>query len=211
MEQQQTLPMDIPESNKSLSEMFGPLRGSPRPSRYDKEVREAAVDAIMPSILEWMGDDDPDADGCRSDLLDVLRYGDSTEEMICTLHDRHDWEVSGLYDVLDGIHSEVESAFSARLASWLRANDIKPRLVEGSDVTVRAYNHQAHRDQQASGRIVGIDHKRGTYTVCCPDLGHGARDEHGGMTIGVNLLWEDVEAMNPETRVAVSTPSPVEA
>lgn len=161
----------------------------PRPSRYDKAIRSAAAEALLPEIEQWIGDAIGDAERAR--IVRVLsdRCGDDGYEIAREFEHEGFQPDAHLVEILDGFDSSATHAKAVR--EWLAETGAKPRLVIGASVAIPA---RMKEHENVVGEIVRVDERSGEYTICCTSLGH-VRSGLG--THGLIFAWEAVEALNP--------------
>lgn len=164
-----------------------PTTDTKRPSRNSDAVREAVADALMPSILRYLGDS---------------QNGDERDAILKTLTLCHDWDGYELVRELesrcywDGDRELVEIMDSADVhrtrihgelvKQWVKDFDIKPQFAIGDRVRYREHE----------GIIANIYEKKASYIVSVPSLGHVGHlpePEHFvNRTIGFYADFEDV-------------------
>jgi hypothetical protein len=171
----------------ALSKASSKAPTTKRPSRYDAEVIEAAINDIIPAIEEWASGEDV------SDAAEILRkaipYDGTDSYRLAKAFDRAGWDVdSGLLDALESADVAVYSACDAAVRKWIAREGIGPRIGVGAPVVF-----PSGADHGTHGEIIGIDRERGTYTVFAESLGHV---RVGLGTHGRIFTWEALEAAN---------------
>ncbi len=158
---------------------------SRRPKYGDDAIIEAAIDKLLPQVLEWLkdgnGEEDPTA--VREDLLDAADSSNGYE-FAKHLDQLHGWDVDArLVEILDdfGLWHQSDALKEAE-RRWVEETGQKPAKQCGDICTFD------YRGSIYTGEITAI-HQHGYYTVFCPILGH-VREGVGKH--GTILPWEKV-------------------
>lgn len=156
-----------------------------RPKQDDPRVNERVFAAIMPEIRVWLGKEyREDADEqIRGMLKDS--WADDGYKLARWMERKCNWSPdTGLVDILEGVEGERFKAHREIVAEWVAGSGRQPTYAMGSAVQYEG----------AAGKIVGVDLKHGTYTVCIPSKGHV---ETGMGTRGIVVPWEEIDGANP--------------
>ena len=185
---------DVPVTALKPAEIFfdGYFKGKPRPTCTDKEVKLLVVEAIMPEILQWLGethDFDNDKEEVTKQLLETIAYHKDGYEMAKDLDDNESWASnSELVDVLDGLG--FRNVLDKVTLLWIKDNDVKPLFKVGDKVQVNGKDVSGRAAKKIyNGEITAIQ-PTGTYTVFIEELGHvrTGNGSHGNI-----LNWEKVD------------------
>ena len=140
----------------------------PRPTRAD--VLPAAVEALVDRIAADWAEPGFYRDEWVASLVGVLADSGGRGDgwSLCRDLERDGWDVdSQLVEIMDDAEYFVADALAAAEALWVEDAAVTLALPLGTPVTVKLPRHGA-----VSGRVVGLDPRRATYTVCVPSLGH---------------------------------------
>lgn len=166
-----------------------------RPTLYDDGVRALAAQLLLESLKKSCPDalDQSTDDDTLRDLKEALDHGlDDDGYALARRLDDQGWDCDAhIVDALD-----IGALWTARdqlTEKWIGWHGIKPKLAEGATVQVRREGAGSTDGDVATGEIIRIDPKGGTYTVCVPAWGHKTPGSKGDGTIGIVLNWEDVE------------------
>lgn len=156
---------------------------APRPTLYDEAVEAAAVDAVLPKVMEWLkqGNGEDNAAGVREDLAECINDGDGYR--ICVgLSNHSGWDCdSELVEILDSAAYALHLALRNAEEQWVKATGQTPAIPVGGAVTFTQFG-VSH-----IGEVTKHD-PRGYYIVYCEALGH-VREGVG--THGTYVKWED--------------------
>ena len=137
----------------------------PRPSDRDEKVRLAAIQMILPEVIQWVGDEfkEHQKDELVENLLFVLGESDGYRAARKLECDRG-WDPDeDLVEVLSGLSSCLSDVCREAVKRWADANQIKPKLKVGDVVS-------APRFRIAEGTITNIRHETAEYVVTTPDF-----------------------------------------
>ena len=164
----------------------------PRPKDSDSDVIAAAVDKLLPEVIEWLGPKG-ETKGVREDLLKNIRYSDDGYDFCKRLESDHWTCDSGLVEILDNADGYIDGACRAMVAKWIDAYGITPGNALGATVQ---YNGK-------SCEITRIYAKEGHYTLFSEADGH-VRSGNG--THGWIVDWEVVDGKVNGTGLTVTGP-----
>lgn len=100
------------------------IKTPPRPKRSDDYVRKAAVERILPEVIEWLEEEDweeteEEREGVIKDLLEVIDISDGYAAA-ARLDDRGWYPSSSLVKILDELGSCLHNAEKAAVEAWVR-------------------------------------------------------------------------------------------
>ena len=163
----------------------------PRPRLNDDAVLRATVEAMLPDVVEWMGDDWRESERALviEQLMDVIEFRRDGYDRAKRLEDRHSWSCdSALVEILEA-HDGTSEVWAATKA-WVAANGIAPRLAIGAHVRFR------RGAAEQTGVIVNIDPDRAWYVVRTAEFLAKHPDQAKHPT-GHCVAFEDCTAANP--------------
>jgi hypothetical protein len=172
-------------SQLRLLSMKGILAGSnlQRPTDRDEDVRAAAIDLLLPKVLEWLrqnGDDYSDKpDEIRQDLLKICRcWSHDGFELAKELADLSWSPDAQLVEILDGF-SEMHDACRAAVKKWVEATNPQPLFRVGARVSYKGKD----------GTVVRVDPDVAQYVINVPADGHDPKNLFTGWVVD----WESLE------------------
>ena len=136
-----------------------------RPNEHDHAIKVAAVEAIMPEIIEWLGDDwrEHQREGTMTDLLSVVHESDGYRAA-SALEKSNGWTPDEqLVDILGSLFSHLFSARDAAVKRWVEANRVEPKLNVGTPV-------QVPTNEIGEGVITKVEPLIGCYLVMTDEL-----------------------------------------
>jgi len=151
-----------------------------RPTASDPDVIEAAVQRILPAVVQWCrdGNDNSAESEIAADLKAEIPWADDGYEFCKRLERDHMWECDReLVGILD--EANLSGALREMEKKWVAAYRVFPGKNVGD--AVRWESHPAE--------ITEV-HPDGKYTVCIPALGH-VRSGIG--THGRIVEWERID------------------
>lgn len=146
----------------------------PRPNLEDPTLTEEAVQAVLPSVLQWAEVDleSPEADDLLQDLHDLMK---SPMAELDGLHkamwlgSKGTWEVDlQLALILERILPLRQTIYSQRVERWVVDNCILPIFdvghtvtLDGNEATVQGVLHKEARYQVAfEGRTLSVPYEQ---------------------------------------------------
>lgn len=163
---------------------------TPRPTEYDKDIFEAAIDMLFPSVLEWVIEtseqDDYSEDECReirNELVKGIRNSNNKDgyAIARSLEKSLMWEPDAeLVDILDFFGSFLASVHREKVKLWALKNTIIPQKSIGDSVRVK------FRGEEYDGFVLSFDETIARYTINVPALGHFEYKFENGIAIQVD-------------------------
>jgi hypothetical protein len=167
-----------------------------RPDRNDPSIAIKVAEKLLPSVLEWMREDDAVEDAeipeIQQQIEQALRDTSMSSdgyELAKELEDSGCWSPdSRLVEVLDHAGYHESEAVDELVAVWLVTNQMQPMHCVGENVQ---YNSGAGRPVKTyTGTIISIDSARGYYVVRVPELKHVTEGEG---IYGTYVAWEIID------------------
>lgn len=153
-------------------QLFDDLPLPPRPSQYAKEVNDAIVERITPSIVNWMYhvDSPPspeEVESLKEDIFSAIEYEEDSYKIAKSL-EYAGWDPDGeLVDILDVVGRYRYEAYKDHVYnSWILKHGVIPKFSIGDSVVF------AHRGRQETGEIIRVYPEMAQYTIHCPQHGH---------------------------------------
>ncbi len=139
-----------------------------RPNSRDDEIVAAAVEKILPDVIEWMGEDwcEDQREQIIDDLKDSCEREDDGYQIARALERKHWTCDSRLVEILDDFTIRAADARDKALREWVADSGIRPKLATGLSVTMRLLGKGI-----VTGVIIGIQTERGEYYVTVESLG----------------------------------------
>jgi hypothetical protein len=153
-----------------------------RPTSWTSAVREKALKALLPQVLEWLGEEAGDEEQILKQLDSVLNGWNDGFKAAKELEDRYYWDGdSELVDILDGFsdYSIVQDAVKA----WVKECKPLPTFKLGDRVI---WKRQHCKDIE--GRITEI---------CADTAQYIVSNDTDAKGCGTYVNWEDAEAVKP--------------
>jgi len=166
----------------------------PRPQATDPLVRRAAAEAVLPDVIAWLGGHYKrrEREHVISQLIEAMNpmaYGDGYA-IARNLERFSMWDPdTQLVEVLDGDH--VGEALREAVAEWVEANQIKPKLEIGAEVTFQ--KSKLDKGRSEPGTIVAIHADTAQYVVQTEEYLADSPSQRG-KTCGYVVAFEAVEA-----------------
>lgn len=191
---------------KSIQTVLPGLNGKniapPRPKYWTKAHIQAAAEALLPRVIEWLGKDYRESEEAHllKELADAIdsTFGDADGYKVAKhLEDDQHWDGidRDLVETLDDASYQVRAAYEASVQAWVRAYDIKPSLGLGSRIKLPAIWFGREPKLEALGtvncEVVDIETDQARYLLNAPALGHVPSGQLGCQ--GVYLAYEKVE------------------
>ncbi len=156
----------------------------PRPNYHSEEVEAAAVEKLLPEVLEWLknGNGEQESVAVRRDLLDVFDPFEDGYGLCSKLERYKHWDCdSELVGILDNLSWRHSDALREAEQRWVEETGQKPAKQVGDACTF------SQRGASYVGEVTTI-HPYGYYVVYCEALGH-VRSGIG--THGTYVRWEE--------------------
>jgi hypothetical protein len=158
-----------------------------RPTRYHVDVEKYVKDALLPTVISWMGKGIIDLNSEKAleiweDLKEAIAYEDDGYRIARNLEAWNPDEE--LVDILSEVSFLKRGAHDAVVMQWVIDNDIQPDRKIGDQVS---YTEEG---KVRSGNIVKIYERTAKYVVSFPELGHVPSEQQG--TQGLVLDYEEV-------------------
>jgi len=186
MQQQPTL-IDVPV-NPAPTYPTGFYKGKPRPQRDAQEVMLAAVNKLLPEVMQWGDFKEAEAPEVAQELLSAFAIEDHDGYRLARQLERAaGWDSnSELSEILEG--ADFHGCHEIAVQAWIKDNDITPLFAVGQQVVVK----KREKNETLTG-IIRSTTKNGMYCVMVPSEGHV---ESGFGTHGFLLPWETIEEWN---------------
>lgn len=162
---------------------------SPRPSRFDERIVEAAARALMPEIQRWAQDERDVFDEAAyvADIAAELESGEMDGFKLAYHLQQNGWECDAeLVEILDGASSHLFSIHQKAVEEWVSANVITAEFSVGDIVST----------PHGIGPICDIYHDTAQYLVQTPDfLSRRGPDAKGGTVVAfeqARLVEEEI-------------------
>lgn len=165
-----------------------------RPTDKDVLPRDLAK-TITNDVVKWLNEKESsnqEIEDMLTEVIDDLGYHCDGYEFAKELEEKHYFSPdANLVDILDCVYSNLNEAKNALIETWVKENNINPKLNVGDIVNVEIA--KSFHKKIYSGKIIKINEKHATYTICISELGHV---EFGCGTLGSIVAFEDVELLN---------------
>lgn len=157
---------------------------TPRPTRKDVEILQAAARTLAPKVKEWLADHETTLDEIEADLVKVLKYRDDGYDLANSLDGQYSPDAA-LVEILDEASFAKSRALTIAEAKWVEATGIQAIPLE-TKVRWPAKS-------SAGIGIVTANHGDGKSTVMFESLGH-VREGIGSH--GYLVEWEKLEVVS---------------
>lgn len=144
----------------------------PRPDSFSEKVLDMTIDALMPSIRNWMTSDDDrrfyvsdkDESDIRQELRQAIEFKYDGYLIAKELDDYNGWDSDEqLVRILDGVAALRYTAKNSLVKEWVLQNGVMPEYSVGQRVTFKC------NGEVKSGIVKLVDMVYAQYRVACED------------------------------------------